>query len=191
MSDLRSQFLRSQFQFRSQLWGKLIPFIEVLRENNIANIEPIPDMTDEEVEAKRAKLGRHYRRPPPQPDDEVKVLVTLNNKQSNEFDNGHNKLFLWNDSSLLGYHYKADGSHSNYKLIYKIINDELKLNGLKIIHIARYHSSPTTTISILMKKTDIAGKQKQSRKRRKSTKQKNYIKKKNYITKKNYTKKRR
>lgn len=52
MSDLRSQFLRSQFQFRSQLWGKLIPFIEVLRENNIANIEPIPDMTDEEVEAR-------------------------------------------------------------------------------------------------------------------------------------------
>jgi hypothetical protein len=188
MSDLRSQFLRSQFQFRSQLWGKLIPFIEVLREKDIANIKPIPDMTDEEVEAKRAKLGRYYTRPPPQPDDEVKVLVTLNIRQSNEFDNGHNKLFLWNESSLLGFHYILDRSHPNYKLIYKIINDELKLNGLKIIHIARYQSSPTTTISILMKKTDmsgVAGKQKQSRKRRKSTK------KKNYITKKNYTKKRR
>lgn len=179
----------SNSQLSEKLMSLLMSFIKVLKEKNIADIKPIPDMTDDECEANKYKNGRFYTCPPPQPLDEVKVLITLDDTQTDEFDeihHGHNKLFLWDDSNLLGFHHIKDASNPDYKLIYKIINNELKLNGLKIIQIARWRSSPTTEISILMKKTDtsgVGGKQKQSRKRRKSTKKKNYIKKKNYTKK--------
>jgi hypothetical protein len=142
MSNVRSQ---------SELTDILTPLIDVLKEKNIAEIEPV-----------------HVK------DDEVNVRVSLVPTESNNI-YYKNKLFPWDSSDLLDYHYIRDNKNDEYNRIYTIINDKLKLDGLKIIYISRWNPS---TLSIRIKKTTggSGGKKKRSIKRRKSTKKNRHIK---------------
>jgi hypothetical protein len=146
----------SQWQVTDiQLTDKLTPLITVLRNKNIANIKP-KDFEEDEV-----------------------ILISLDADESNIIFNT-SKLFPKYSSKLLDYPYEKTDENNEYikflyNRIYTIINDELRLDGLKIIEVKRWNSS---NLSIRIKKTTggSGGKKKRSIKRRKSTKKNRHIK---------------
>jgi hypothetical protein len=126
---------------RVVLDSPLTQLITVLRDINIATLTPVTD-TVKELIYKRKNNGR------PPPDDEllVRIKLTAYGLAKIKFD----KLFPFDSFALLDEY--PETNSPMYKRIYKEINRELALTGLRVFFISRYSYN---TLSIRMEKTSL------------------------------------